>query len=492
MKLLSTRDNQAVDALTAVIAGIAKSGGLFVPQTFPQVSEEEWVEWTALTYPELAAKVLGKYFDELSLDVLSKITRKAYASFDDERVAPLTELAPNQYVLELWHGPTLAFKDMALKVLPGLMAAAKQEKGETSHTMVLVATSGDTGKAALAGFQDAPGIDVTVFYPDEGVSPLQKLQMVTQEGENTHVFGVYGNFDDAQTGVKEIFANEEFAKWLQDKGYELSSANSINFGRLAPQIAYYFGAYLSLVRQGRILRGQAINFVVPTGNFGNILAAYYAKQMGLPVNKLICASNTNNVLTDFFHSGEYVSKREFYKTMSPSMDILISSNLERLLYEITGRDTDRVAQWMQTLKEKGSYTISEQERDVLQKDFYADWCSEEGTREQIRETYLEHHYLIDPHTAVGMRVYKEYVRQTGDDTVTVIASTANPYKFVSDVLQIFAPQTKGDVFEQADLLQLITGTPIPKNILELKDKPVRHQTSVAKEKMLDTVKGLIK
>ena len=377
MQLISTRNkNTATHALGAVLKGIAGDGGLFVPSTYPKVSLEMIGSMAGLPYAVLCAEILHLFFDEMEKDTLYGITQKGYQSFDDKKVAPLHQLNEVEYVLELWHGPTLAFKDMALQVLPGLLKEAKAYCKEDLKTLILVATSGDTGKAALEGFKDAPGVEITVFYPDEGVSRMQKLQMVTQEGANTHVAAVKGNFDDAQTGVKEIFADQAFAQELLQKGYTLSSANSINFGRLAPQIAYYFSAYASLLQKGEITLGEEVNFVVPTGNFGNILAAYYAYQMGLPIHKLICASNRNNVLTDFFRQGEYLSNREFYKTSSPSMDILVSSNLERLLFEITGRDGEKVSAWMKALKEQGVYHIDDTSRKNLSALFYGGWSDE--------------------------------------------------------------------------------------------------------------------
>lgn len=490
MKLISTRDSQAVDALEAIICGIAKSGGLFVPTSFPELTKEEIEFCGKASYSEAAALVLSKYIDELSLEELNEITKRAYGGFDTEAIAPNVKLDENEYILELWHGRTLAFKDMALSVLPLLLVKSKEKKGLKEKTLVLVATSGDTGKAALDGFANVEGIDVCVFYPSDGVSQLQKLQMITQEGENTHVFAVKGNFDDAQTGVKNIFAHKEFVEFLRSKGYELSSANSINFGRLAPQIAYYVCSYARLLKEGEVKEGEKVNFVVPTGNFGNILAAYYAMKMGIPVNKLICASNKNNVLTDFFRKGKYTANREFFKTISPSMDILVSSNLERLLFELCGRKGEKVADWMKQLKEQGSYDISAEEMDLS--DFYADWADEEETKQTIKKIYDKHGYLLDTHTAVAVNVYDKYLAETGDKTKTVIASTANPYKFVYDVLENFEKELPEEVFDAVDMLNKVTGEPIPQNIKALKGKEIRHKGIAEKTQMEDAILGFIK
>ena len=480
MELLSTRNaDERIEAEKAVLRGIAPDGGLYVPSRFPGINALGDI--TALSYPKLAAAVLGLFFENIrGLDGLAE---KAYARFDVPDTAPVKKLSSGEYVLELWHGPTLAFKDMALSVLPGLMAAAKTDK----DILILVATSGDTGKAALEGFRDAPGIKIMVFYPHGGVSEMQRLQMATQEGENTHVVAVRGNFDEAQNAVKAIFTDRAFSKAVYEKGYALSSANSINFGRLAPQIAYYIWAWAELKRKGEIKAGEKINFAVPTGNFGNILAAWYAKRMGLPVNKLICASNMNNVLTDFFNRGEYSLGRAFYKTMSPSMDILISSNLERLLFEISGRDEKEVAAMMRRLKAEGAYSISSQARDTLSKDFFADWCGEEETRESLRETFERKGYLLDTHTAVAAGVYEKYKR-TGDGTKTVIVSTASAYKFPKDVLESLGEETAGlDGFAMAKKLASATGTKVPVQILELRGKPERHTRVVDKDGLQDAV-----
>ena len=487
MKLISTRNTEErLEALEAALRGIAPDGGLYVPLQFPEIGDVDSL--AGMDYPALAAHVLGQYFD--GVRSLGALTRDAYAGFDDESVAPVKKLDADTFVMELWHGPTLAFKDMALSVLPRLMSEAMKDAGG-KDVLILVATSGDTGKAAMEGFCDVPGTRIIVFYPNDGVSDMQRLQMVTQEGANTHVVAVRGNFDDAQNGVKAIFGDKAFADVMAGKGYALSSANSINFGRLAPQIAYYIWAYAQLIKRGEIAQGEKINFVVPTGNFGNILAAYYAKQMGLPVSKLICASNKNNVLTDFFKRGEYSLKREFYKTMSPSMDILISSNLERLLFELVGRDADAVTGMMQRLKDDGAYAIDGAAKDALGRDFYADWCSEQETMACIKDTFKQYGYLLDTHTAVAAGVYEKY-RQTGDKTKTVIVSTASPYKFPQDVLASLGEAAEGmTVFGMAQRLRDISGMPIPKQIEALEQKPVRHSKVVGKDDMRDAVLSVL-
>lgn len=480
MILVSTRDSRlGVPASKAVLQGIAPDGGLFVPLTFPKlkIDKDE-------TYPALCARVLAAFFDDLP--ELEKMTTAAYRPFDDERKAPLVKVADGEYMLELWHGPTLAFKDMALSVLPRLLTASMDVHGG-KDILILVATSGDTGKAALEGFCDVPRTRIVVFYPSDGVSDMQRLQMVTQEGGNTQVVAVKGNFDDAQNGVKEMFADEAFTATVEEKGYSLSSANSINFGRLAPQIAYYFGAYAQLLAGGEISEGEAVNFVVPTGNFGNILAGYYAKRMGLPVAKLICASNKNNVLTDFFHQGSYSLNRPFYKTMSPSMDILISSNLERLLFELTGRDPYTVSVMMKQLKETGSYGIGETARRTLGADFYADWCDESETMACIKNTFESKGYLLDTHTAVAAAVYEKY-KKTGDTAKTVIVSTASPYKFPQDVLQSLGESTEGmDAFALSRRLNELTGMRLPQQVEALESKPIRHNGVVERDAMSGAV-----
>jgi len=469
MQYKSTRGGETVSAAQAIVRGISPSGGLYVPEEFPQLDPATLNN----DYLGTAYAVMSRYLPDTDPDRLRSMIASAYSSFDTPAVAPVVPLSENENILELWHGPTMAFKDVALQMLPHLMRDSMDQTGESHEIYILVATSGDTGKAALEGFRDVDGTRVLVFYPHGGVSRAQRLQMVTQEGKNVDVCAVRGNFDDAQTGVKNIFASEETRAALEEKGCRLSSANSINFGRLLPQVVYYFTAYRSLVEQGRIAMGDKINFCVPTGNFGDILAGYYAMRMGLPVNKLICASNRNNVLTDFFRTGEYNDRRPFYKSMSCSIDILISSNLERLLYELTDRNEEQIKVWMQSLKSEGKYTVSAAQRDVLAEVFYADWCTEEDTLVTIRRVFDKFGYLMDPHTAVAQTVYERYVEQTGDTTQTVLFSTANPYKFANSVIAAFETPVE-DVFENVDRLHVISGMEIPVGISGLRSKPERH------------------
>lgn len=489
MLLRSTRDrNHTIEPLKGVLKGIAPDGGLFVPDLFPEISEEDLQNLKGKSYEQIAARILSLYLD-VSEERLFEMTKEAYSSFDTSEVVPLTKLSERDYVLELWHGPTLAFKDMALQMLPRLMSEALSREEDSKKILILTATSGDTGKAALEGFRDVERTGIIVFYPEEGVSDMQKLQMVTQRGGNTHVCAVKGNFDDAQTGVKQIFGSLEMNRKIEEKGYSLSSANSINIGRLVPQIVYYIYAYVKLMEEGKVTYPEPVNFTVPTGNFGNILAAYYAKRMGLPIGKLICASNSNNVLTEFFKDGHYNAKRTFYKTMSPSMDILISSNLERLLYELTGRDSAKVADMMKQLKEDGKYVISADMKEKLDSEFYADFCDEKETAETIKNAFAKYGYLMDTHTAVAYGVYDKYVHKTGDTKATVIASTANPYKFTADVYSALTGKEKEeDAFEAAKALSEYSGVEIPAQIAELKEKPVLHKENVAKTELKGVVK----
>ena len=425
MKYVSTRDaGRAYSAPETIVKGIADDGGLFVPSSFPTIDKEFLASLSEMTYPERVAKVLHLFMDEFAEKELLSFAEKAYSRFDGDP-CPVVKIEDGLYVLELWHGPTFAFKDMALTLLPYLMVESKKKLGVDETTLVLVATSGDTGKAALEGFKNVKGSEILVFYPEKGVSTMQKLQMVTQEGENVAVVGVKGNFDDAQTAVKEIFTDEAVKAKLKEKGKAFSSANSINWGRLAPQIAYYVSSYVDLVDCGEIDLGDKVNFVVPTGNFGNILAGYYGYKMGLPVHKLIVASNANNVLTDFFNTGKYSVKRDFHKTASPSMDILVSSNLERLLFELSGRDTDLIKKLYQDLKEKGEFTF---DLDLLQNSiFEAGWADEAETKDAIYNYFDLDDVTFDPHTAVAGSVYNDYSIDTEDDTPTVIVSTASPF-----------------------------------------------------------------
>jgi threonine synthase len=471
MRYLSTRGGEPVSAAEAIVRGISPSGGLYVPESYPKIEPEPGVR---SGYLATAHRIMQAYLTETGSQELERMIAAAYRSFDDADVTPLVKLSESEHILELWHGPTMAFKDIALQMLPLLMRDSLRQTGETKRVYILVATSGDTGKAALEGFRDVEGTRVLVFYPYGGVSEAQRLQMVTQEGGNVDVCAVRGNFDDAQTGVKQIFASKETASALAERGWRLSSANSINFGRLLPQIVYYFTSYETLLARGDIQPGEAVNFCVPTGNFGDILAGEYARRMGLPIHKLICASNRNNVLTDFFTNGVYDDNRPFYASMSCSIDILISSNLERLIFELANRDDTLVRKWMGELKEKGMYALPEKALDQLKRTFAAGWCDEEDTLKTIRRVFDRTGYLMDPHTAVAQCVYERYKKETQDSTKTVLLSTANPFKFASDVLCAFEQTGKND-FDNADRLHAITGVKVPNGIRSLQDRPERHK-----------------
>lgn len=490
MKYLSTRaaTRETVTSSEAILRGLAPDGGLYVPQSFPTLSLTQIEELSRMeTYAERAKAILPLYLTDLTAEDVADAVDGAYGTrFDDPAVVPISCIGEEgEYVMELWHGPTLAFKDMALQLLPRLMAKARRVTGFRNKITILVATSGDTGKAALEGFRDVDGVSITVFYPLDGVSGAQKLQMVTTGGSNTNVVAVRGNFDDTQTGVKRIFRDAEACARLNAQGVSLSSANSINWGRLVPQIVYYFHAYAELVASGRIRCGDKINFVVPTGNFGNILAGIYARRMGLPVTKFICASNCNNVLTDFFRTGSYDARRPFHKTVSPSMDILISSNLERLVFELNDRDAARTAEQMKSLAAGGSYLCPE----ALSLDWMeADYADESQTLEAIGRMFADYGYLMDTHTAVAQSVYDRYVARTGDRTPTVIVSTASAYKFTDAVLTALGEIPSGDEFARWERLSALTGTPVPARIRELKDLPVRHTAVCDKDDMLRFVK----
>ena len=476
LKYSSTRGNaEQLDSAKAIIRGLAADGGLFVPDAMPQVDMAFIEGLKALSYEERAEKVLGLFLTDYTAEELAGCVTRAYANgrFDTEKRAPVKAVGEKS-VLELWHGPTSAFKDMALQMLPYLLTASLQKTGEHKKVCILVATSGDTGKAALAGFADAPGTAITVFYPEGKVSQVQELQMTTQAGSNVQVAAVEGNFDDAQSAVKRIFGDKDFNEALAAKGIRLSSANSINWGRLVPQIVYYFSAYADLLSSGKIEPGEAIDFTVPTGNFGDILAGFYAKCMGLPVHKLICASNANNVLTDFLRTGVYDRQRDFFKTISPSMDILISSNLERLLYHMT-EDKEKVASWMQQLQQQGRYDVGSELLAKIQETFWADWTSDEDTEACIAEVYRKHHYAADPHTAVAWSVAEKYQQATGDAHHMVVVSTASPYKFNGSVLDALGVKTQGvDEFTLLDELQQRNEDPIPEGLASLRKKAVRH------------------
>ena len=489
MEYISTRGMGAkLTSAEAIIAGIASDGGLFVPEEMPKVSMDFITGLQACSYEERAKRVLQCFLTDYSEDEIVGCVERAYGNgkFDTSRIAPV-RLFDDAAVLELWHGPTSAFKDMALQLLPQLMSTALRKTGEQSQVLILVATSGDTGKAALEGFKDVEQIRILVFYPEGGVSRIQYLQMATQQGKNVAVEAVRGNFDDAQRGGKVIFGDAGFNEELQKAGVKLSSANSINWGRLVPQIVYYFSAYADLLQAGRIKPGDQIDFTVPTGNFGDILAGYYAKCMGLPVHKLICASNSNNVLTDFLRTGVYDRQRSFYKTLSPSMDILISSNLERLLYHITG-DQAKVAGWMQQLAEQGRYEVDAETLQKIQEIFWADWADDDTTSREIHDVYGEKKYVLDTHTSVAWRVAESYHKQTCDSHSMVIVSTASPYKFNESVLKALGVSVEGmDAFEMLDRLAGYNPDQAPSGLSSLRSAQVLHQGVCNRDKMRDVV-----
>lgn len=498
MKYQSTRNKSVlVNSALAIKRGISPEGGLYVPSDIPLVSLDDIKKLSGMKYTQRAASILGLYLTDYTSDELDTCASLAYAKekFETENTAPLYHLNDTASILELWHGPTCAFKDMALQILPHLLTNAIRKTGENHEVVILVATSGDTGKAALEGFKDVDGTKIQVFYPVDGVSQIQKLQMTTQEGSNVCVCAVEGNFDDAQTGVKKIFTNEDYKSTLADRGYVLSSANSINWGRLVPQIVYYFSAYCDMYTSGKINLGDKINIVVPTGNFGNILAAFYAKSMGLPVNKLICASNSNNVLTEFIKTGTYDRNRSFFTTISPSMDILISSNLERLLYHLSGCDDALISSYMNELNEKGSYTVSDEIRDKINEVFVAGCCDDKATIETISDTFKKYSYVIDTHTAVAVNVYEKYAKDSADTTPTVIASTANPFKFNEAVITAIAPDINLSDKSEFDLLDILSkegNITIPRQLAELKDKAPRFNTVCEKENMINQTDEFLK
>lgn len=480
MKYNSTRNkNEIVSASEAIIRGIAVDGGLYVPESIPKLAELD--ELMDKDYTQLAAYVLGLYFDDLGEEALKKAARNAYDDKFPNEVAPIKTLDGISFI-ELFHGRTLAFKDMALSILPHLLKASLDKSGEDKKIIILVATSGDTGKAALEGFNEVEGINVIVYFPDGGVSEVQRLQMLTHAGSNTDVVAIYGNFDDAQTGVKKIFTDGEFKEEILERGYEFSSANSINIGRLVPQIIYYINSYLRLVQRGIIVKGSSINVTVPTGNFGNLLAAYYAKEMGLPIDKLIVASNDNNVLTDFFETGEYLSDRELLLTSSPSMDILVSSNLERFLYHISNGDTEKIAASMDSLVQNKSYKW-----DGFSDFIHAGYANEEDISNAIASIYKEYGYTMDPHTAVAYYVANEYIKSTGDDRHMLIASTASPFKFPAKVLESLGEEIPSDEFESLELLASKTGLKLQESLVELRTLPVVHKRKCKPSQMRDSI-----
>lgn len=496
MLYTSTRNKGIkVSAAQAIAQGISEEGGLFVPCELPKFSLDAIKEMVDMPYTMRAKTVLKEFLTDFTEEELDYCVNGAYeaSKFSSEKIAPTVNINGNENILELWHGPTCAFKDMALQLLPYLMTVSAKKTADGKTIVILVATSGDTGKAALEGFKNVENTKILVFYPVDGVSPMQKLQMTTQEGENVAVCAINGNFDDAQSAVKSIFTNDDIKAELASKNMMFSSANSINWGRLVPQIVYYFSTYCDLLEQGRINLGDEINVVVPTGNFGNILAAYYAKNMGLPIKKLICASNSNNVLTDFLKSGEYNKNRSFFTTTSPSMDILISSNLERLLYHMSGEDDKLVSELMNSLSTDGKYCVSNELINNIQGLFDAGYCDENSVDSTIKSHFDNYDYLCDTHTAVAVKVYENYVAETNDDVVTIIDSTASPYKFSKSVLTavLDGKTPELDEFEMVDELNKVTGADVPTPLKALKDKQVRFTNVCDKESMSEMVFKLL-
>ena len=488
----STRNSEeTATASEAILKGLTSDGGLFVPDSIPKLNVS-LEDLTQMSYQEIAYAVMKEFLTDFTEEELKTCINNAYDSkFDTEEIA-VTKKVDGAYYLELFHGATIAFKDMALSILPHLLVTSARKNNVKNEIVILTATSGDTGKAALAGFADVPGTKIIVFYPKSGVSPIQEKQMVTQKGDNTYVIGIKGNFDDAQTGVKKMFSNKELAKVMNDNGFQFSSANSINIGRLVPQVVYYVKAYADLLKQGALKAGEPMNVVVPTGNFGNILASYYAKQMGIPIGKFVCASNKNKVLFDFFETGKYDRNREFYVTTSPSMDILISSNLERIIYRIAGNDAKQCAKFMAALTKDGEYVITDAMKAELS-EFFGAFGSEEETAVKIKEVYDKEGYVMDTHTAVAAVAYDKYKAATGDDkTPTVIASTASPYKFTRSVMDAIDPAYDAeDDFELVDELNKVSKTAIPKAIEEIRTAPVLHDTVCETAAMEDEVKKIL-
>ena len=496
MLYTSTRDNKIrVSSAQAIAQGISEEGGLFVPCELPQFTLDDIDKMVAMPYTERAKTVLRTFLTDFSEEELEYCVSGAYekSKFSSEKIAPTVNVNGNENILELWHGPTCAFKDMALQLLPYLMTVSAKKTADGKEIVILVATSGDTGKAALEGFKDVEHTKILVFYPVDGVSPMQKLQMTTQDGNNVAVCAINGNFDDAQSAVKSIFTNSDIKAELAKKNMMFSSANSINWGRLVPQIVYYFSTYADMVEQGRIKLGEEINVVVPTGNFGNILAGYYAKKMGVPIKKLVCASNSNNVLTDFLTTGEYNKNREFFTTSSPSMDILISSNLERLLYHLSGDDDKLVSELMASLSRDGKYKVSDTLLSNIKDYFAAGFCDESSVFSTIKEQFDSYNYLCDTHTAVAVQVYLNYVKSSGDDIPSVIDSTASPYKFSKSVLTAVLGGNTPDLdeFDMVDELNRITGVDVPAPLKSLKNKEVRFKDVCDKENMSEMVFKLL-
>ena len=495
MYYVSTRDHSLqYTPAQAIAQGLSRDGGLFLPVSIPKLPEGALKKMTGMTYQQRAQYIMSLYLEDFTAEELGQFAEKAYGpdKFDTPAVAPLKKVDDGTYCLELWHGPTCAFKDMALQMLPYLLTASLKKNQEEKTVCILVATSGDTGKAALEGFKDVDHTKIMVFYPKDGVSDIQQLQMATQEGANVGVSAVVGNFDDAQTGVKTLFSDESLREELAQRGYFLSSANSINWGRVLPQIVYYISAYCDLLAQGAVTEGEPVNFCVPTGNFGNILSAFYAKEMGLPIGRLLCASNSNNVLTDFIATGKYDRNRPFYNTVSPSMDILISSNLERLLYLLSGGDDKLVAGYMKELSDTGCYQVSEEMRKKIQSVFVGGFSSEAETEATIGKMMDKHKYLIDTHTAVAFHVLEQYRKETGDQTKTVVASTASPFKFCDAVLDALNVTDKATGTALLDQLAEVSGMPAPQPLATLKDKQVRFTSWTEKEQMRAVVTDFLK
>lgn len=498
MRYTTTRNTNEENTLTssqAILKGLGEDGGLYIPETIPTFSLEEIEALKHLSYQEKAMAIFQKFLTDFSDEELIHCINGAYnlKSFSSEKVTPIHSLSKENHILELYHGPTCAFKDVALQILPYFLTTSAKKNEDDRTYVILVATSGDTGKAALEGFKDVPGTKVLVYYPNNGVSAIQKLQMATQEGDNVDVISVEGNFDDTQTGVKALFSNEALNEKLHENNYTFSSANSINWGRLVPQIVYYFESYLALANNNAITMGQSINFCVPTGNFGNILAGYFAKEMGLPIKKLICAANSNDVLDDFIKTGTYDRNRPFHKTMSPSMDILISSNLERLLHLLSEGDGHLVKSLMKSLNDTGTYTVPDDLLEKIKETFWSDFCSEENTLLTINAIYEKHNYLMDTHTAVAQYVYETYKGATQDETPCVIVSTASPYKFNASVAK--ALMTDTDAIDEITLLNKVsdfTGMPIPKGLDGLDKKEVRFSQIINKDEMLKAVTDFLK
>lgn len=495
MYYVSTRNtNERLSAAEAIERGLASDGGLMTPEVFPKLSPNGLKTMTNMSYQQRAVFVMNSYLDDFSASELSAYATAAYGGdkFDVKEVAPVRTVDESTYCLELWHGPTCAFKDMALQMLPHLLTASLEKNLEEKTVCILVATSGDTGKAALEGFKDVDKTRILVFYPKDGVSAIQQLQMNTQEGNNVGVCSVVGNFDDAQTGVKKLFSDEALRMELEKQGFFFSSANSINWGRVLPQVVYYVSAYCDLVRDGRIALGDSMNVCVPTGNFGNILAGYYAQQMGVPIGKLICASNSNNVLTDFLQTGVYDRNRDFYNTMSPSMDILISSNLERMLFELSGCNAPEVAGYMKALAETGKYEVSDEIKAKLSKLFYAGFCDDAQTQKVIGKVWKERKYLLDPHTAVAFDVLDRYRQETGDQTPAIVVSTASPFKFCDSVLSALGVNDQKQGTDILAQLSEVTGVPVPAPLAALSGKEIRFTTNTTKERMADQVREMLK